>query len=262
MSDIRLYMFQAGSLRQREVSIKLGASHYEFITPIPWFLIMHPRGNVVIDGGTAVEAADDPIGYWGKATDVYWPLIEREEGCVNQLRAHGFKVEDIRYVVQSHLHLDHTGAVGRFPNATHIVQRREYEYAFTADWFAAPGYIRRDIDQPDLDWYLLDAEHTDGFDLFGDGVLKMFYTPGHSPGHQSFLVNLPNTGPMLLAIDAAYTMEHWNEQCLPGFLTSAIEVARSVRKLRMLAEQTGATVVPGHDPDRWPEFSQAPAYYD
>jgi N-acyl homoserine lactone hydrolase len=56
-------------------------------------------------------------------------------------------------------------------------------------------------------------------------------------------------------------MDHWNEKCLPGFLTSAIETAHSVRKLRMLAEQTNALVVTGHDPDMWPSFKKAPDYY-
>ena len=97
--------------------------------------------------------------------------------------------------------------------------------------------------------------------LYGDGVIKMIFTPGHAPGHQSFLLTLPESGTILLTVDATYTMDHWNEKCLPGFLTSAIETAHSVRKLRMLAEQTNALVVTGHDPDMWPSFKKAPDYY-
>lgn len=261
MTEIRLYMFQTGHIRQREVNIKLGAGQGEFITPIPWYLITHPKGNVVIDGGIALEAARDPKGHWGDVADVYWPLLTEEQTCINQLQAHGFDPADVKYVLQSHLHLDHTGATGRFPNATHVVHKREYEYAFTADWFAAGGYIRKDFDKPGLKWHFLDGAHSDGFDLYGDGVIKMYSSPGHSPGHQSFLITLPETGPVLLVVDAAYTFDHWNEKCLPGFLTSAIETASSVRKLRMLAEQTGAVVVTGHDPDSWPSFKQAPDFY-
>lgn len=50
---------------------------------------------------------------------------------MEQLKRIGIAPEDIRYVVLSHLHSDHTGAIGRFPHATHVVQRQEYEYAFT-----------------------------------------------------------------------------------------------------------------------------------
>lgn len=262
MTDIRLYMFQSGRIRQKEVNIKMGASQDEFYTPIPWYLITHPKGNVIIDGGIAVEAARDPKAHWGSVADTYWPELTEADGCVNKLTENGFKVEDVRYVLQSHLHLDHTGAAGNFPNATHIVQRLEYQYAYTADWFSAGGYIRKDFDKPGLKWHFLDGEATDGFDLYGDGVIKAIFTPGHSPGHQSFLITLPNSSPMLLTVDATYTMDHWNEKCLPGFMTSAIEVVRSVSKLRMIAAQTGATVVTGHDPDAWPSFKQAPSYYD
>lgn len=262
MTDIRLYMFQTGHIRQREVNIKLGASQAEFITPIPWYLITHPKGHIVIDGGIALEAAQDPKGHWGSVADVYWPMLTEEETCLNQLEKLGIDPADVKFVVQSHLHLDHTGGTGRFPNATHLVQRREYEYAFTADWFAAGGYIRKDFDKPDLKWFFLDGEATDGYDIYGDGVCRLYFSPGHSPGHQSIMVSLPNSGNILLVIDAAYTLDHWDEKCLPGFLTSAIETAHSVKKLRMLAEKVEATVIPGHDLEYWKTFRQAPEFYD
>ena len=62
----------------------------------------------------------------------------------------------------------------------------------------------------------------------------MIYTPGHAPGHQSFLVRLPNTGYVLLTIDAAYTMDHWNNLTLPGLVCSAVDVVDSVKKLKKI----------------------------
>ncbi|MFT3999901.1 MAG: N-acyl homoserine lactonase family protein [Rhizobium sp.] len=263
MSDIRLYMFQSGTQRCRFHDIRMnqgnGAS-YEI--PVPWFLLTHPKGNVVIDGGLAVEGLADPRAYWGDAVDSYQPVMLEEQGCVAQLAKLGISREDVRFVVLSHLHSDHSGAIGRFPHATHIVQRREYEYAFTPDWFAAGAYVRRDFDRPGLKWHFLEGDATDGYDLYGDGALRMVFTPGHSVGHQSFLVRLPKSGAILLAADAAYTLDHWNEKALPGFMASAVDTVRSVGKLRMLAGQTDAVVVTGHDPEAWPGFKQAPAYYD
>ncbi len=113
-----------------------------------------------------------------------------------------------------------------------------------------------------LRWHFLEGAATNHYDLFGDGTVKMIFTPGHSPGHQSFLINLPKSGPILLTIDAAYTLDHWNEKALPGFLASAIDTVRSVRKLHQVARQTGAMIVTGHDPDAWPKFKKAPQYYD
>ena len=143
-----------------------------------------------------------------------------------------------------------------FRSAQHIVQRIEYEYAFNPDWFSAGAYIRADFDRPGLDWKFLGGEYTDNFDLFGDGVLRMIFTPGHSPGHQSFLLTLPNTGPMLLTIDAAYTMDHWNDKALPGLVCSSVDAVHSVHKLHKIAEDTGAMVVTGHDPDSWKNIQE------
>jgi glyoxylase-like metal-dependent hydrolase (beta-lactamase superfamily II) len=263
MSDVRLYMFTAGTLRCKVHNIKLNQGLGEpYEIPVPWYLITHPKGNVVIDGGTAVECATNPRVHWGDAVDIYWPVLQEQQGCLNQLRQIGVAPESVRFVLQSHLHLDHTGAVGRFPNATHLVQRAEFQYAFTPDWFASLGYIRKDFDKPGLRWQFLEGEASDFYDLYGDGSIVLIWTPGHSPGHQSLLITLPRSGPVLLTIDAAYTMDHWEEKALPGFLVSTVDAVRSVQKLRALADKTDAMVVTGHDPDSWTRFQHAPAFYD
>lgn len=260
---IELYMFQTGTLKTRLKFIKMNQGESAYEIPVPWFLIRHPKGNVVIDGGNAAEVAIDKRAHWGAVLEAYDPVMGPSENCVAQLRMLDLAPQDIRYVLQSHLHLDHTGAVGRFPRATHVVQRIEYDYAFNPHWFAKGAYIRADFDRPGLNWKFLGGEYTDNFDLFGDGTVRMIFTPGHSPGHMSFLVTLPQTGPMLLTIDAAYTVDHWENRALPGLVTSSADAANSVEKLRRIAKDTGATVVTGHDPDSWKGFRKAPHdFYD
>lgn len=262
-SGIELHMFQTGTLRTTLKYIKMNQGETPFEIPVPWFLIKHPQGNVVIDGGNAIEAAIDKRGHWGSVVDAYDPIMDVSQNCVDQLAMVDVSPHNVRYVLQSHLHLDHTGAVGRFPNATHFVQRCEYEYAFNPHWFSAGAYIRADFDRPGLKWKFLGGDYTDNFDLFGDGVVRMIFTPGHSPGHMSFLVTLPNTGPVLLTIDAAYTLDHWENKALPGLVHSSADAANSVAKLRAIARDTGAMVVTGHDPDSWAEFRKAPSeFYD
>lgn len=262
-SGVELHMFQTGTLRTRVKYIKMNQGEEPYEIPVPWFLIRHPKGNVVIDGGNAQEVAIDKRGHWGDVIDAYDPVMGRDEHCVEQLRMIDVAPHTVRFVLQSHLHLDHTGAIGRFPRATHVVQRAEYDYARKPHWFAAGAYIRADFDRPGLDWKFLGGEYTDNYDLFGDGTVRMIFTPGHSPGHMSFLVTLPQTGPVLLAIDAAYTMDHWNGAALPGLIHSAADAANSVDKLRRIARDTGALVVTGHDPDSWGAFRKAPQdFYD
>jgi N-acyl homoserine lactone hydrolase len=263
--DVRLYMFECGTLKCHVENIKMNqglGDPYEI--PVPWFLITHPRGNVVIDGGNAAECAEDKRAHWGATVDVYDPIMTPEQACVPALQAAGFDPASVRFVVQSHLHLDHTGAVAaidQFPNAKVVATRVEYEYAHAPDWFAVGGYIKADYEKEDVDWILLE-ERDDGWDLYGDGAIRMWQTPGHAPGHQSFEVTLPNSGSMLLTVDAAYTMDHWNETALPGFLASTVDTVRSVRKLHRIAARSDSTVVTGHDPDAWPGFKHVPEHYD
>jgi glyoxylase-like metal-dependent hydrolase (beta-lactamase superfamily II) len=262
-SGIELHMFQTGTLRTKTKYIKMNQGEDDFEIPVPWFLIKHPLGNVVIDGGNAIEAAIDKRGHWGAVVDAYDPVMKVSENCVDQLKMVDVSPQDVRYVLQSHLHLDHTGAIGHFPKAQYIVQRIEYDYAYKPHWFSAGAYIRADFDRPGLNWKFLGGEYTDNYDLFGDGTIRMIFTPGHSPGHQSFLVTLPKTGPVLLTIDAAYTVDHWEDRALPGLVVSSAKAADSVTKLRRIAADTGAMVVTGHDPVTWPGFRKAPHdFYD
>jgi N-acyl homoserine lactone hydrolase len=263
MSGLRLYMFECGTLKCKLHNIKMNQGLNEpYEIPVPWFFIQHPKGNIVIDGGNAAECVSDPHGHWGPVADVYLPVMTEEQCCLNELARLKIDPGSVSYVLFSHLHIDHTGAAGHFPEALHVVQRTEYEYAFAPDWFAAGAYIRKDFDRPGLRWHFLEGTATDHYDLFGDGTVKIIFTPGHAPGHQSFLINLPKSGAILLTVDAAYTLGHWEEKALPGFLASTVDTVRSVRKLHQVARQTGAMIVTGHDPDAWPKFNKAPQFYE
>ena len=79
-------MFQTGTLRTKTKYIKMNQGEDDFEIPVPWFLIKHPQGNVVIDGGNAIEAAIDKRGHWGAVVDAYDPIMEVSENCVDQLK--------------------------------------------------------------------------------------------------------------------------------------------------------------------------------
>ena len=260
-SSLKLYMFQTGILKTKTKYIKMNQSNDPFDIPVPWFLIKHPKGDVVIDGGIAKEVSEDMYAHWGDVIQAYEPVMAKHENCVDQLRGIGINPNNIKYVLQSHLHLDHTGGIGRFPNATHIVQQKEYDYAFNPDWFAKGAYIRKDFDKPNLKWQFLNDTKDDYYDLYGDGSIIIIFTPGHSPGHQSFLIRLSNSGYVLLTIDAAYTMDHWNDLALPGLVCSSVDSANSVKKLKATAKEKNAIIVTGHDPHAWANFKKAPMFY-
>ncbi len=259
--DLRIYFFSCGDLKTYTQFIKMNMGMgEEYWVPVPFFLITHPRGNVLFDGGNALEVAQDARGHWGEVVEVYEPHMTEDDFVVNQLQAMDVDPASVRYVVQSHLHLDHSGAIGHFPNAEYVVQRRELEYAYAPHWFQAPGYMRPDFDR-DVNWLFLLGEQDDNFDLFGDGTIKTLFTPGHAPGHMSLVVTLEETGPMVLTADACYTMDHYNNLALPGLIHSAADCANSVQKIQRTVAALEAMVVTGHDPDAWPDFKKAPEYY-
>ena len=74
-------------------------------------------------------------------------------------------------------------------------------------------------------------------------------------------MRLNNSGYVLLTIDAAYTMDHWNDLTLPGLVCSAVDTVDSVKKLKKLAKEKNALIVTGHDPHAWEKFKKAPMFY-
>lgn len=265
MSDeIRLYFCDGGTIELplRNFKAGEGLGGETVVTPVSWYVLTHPRGNVVIDGGNAAEVADD-IHHVGGIADLVTIEMRPEHAVLPTLARIGVAPESVRWIVQSHLHYDHTGAlaaIDAFPNAEVLVTRTEHEWAHAPDDLAAPLYCLRDYAKPGVRWSLLEATD-DGWDVFGDGVLRCWRTPGHAPGHQSFEVHLASGASFVLAVDAAYSLDHLYERAIPTFLVSASDTLASVRKLRRLAWRADATVVAGHDLEQWTALRRTPEFY-
>lgn len=258
---MQLYMFEAGILQSQKHLFTLNQGvHEPFNVPVPFFLIKHPKGNVLFDTGNALEIVNDKHNHWKGILEAYDPVMTEEQWCVNAIKNARCTPDDIKYVVLSHLHLDHAGGVGHFPNARYVVQREELHFAYVPDPYMKAAYIRKDFDK-DVDWMILEGWQQDRFDLFGDGSLIIYFTPGHTPGHQALLVNLPNSGPMFLTADSCYTEKNLNEGVLPGLMWNAAETVRSVERMRHLRDSTGARIITGHDPAAWKKLRKAPEWY-
>jgi glyoxylase-like metal-dependent hydrolase (beta-lactamase superfamily II) len=89
-------------------------------------------------------------------------------------------------------------------------------------------------------------------DLFGDGSIRLLSTPGHTPGHQSVLLELEDGRTALIAGDAAYTLRNIREQLLPLFTADDRASRQSLRTLGAFVQaRPDAILVPTHDPDAW-----------
>jgi N-acyl homoserine lactone hydrolase len=159
----------------------------------------------------------------------------------------------VRYVVQTHLHFDHVGAIGHFKDSTFLVHRDDWDYAHDADWFIDFAYPKADIDREGVKWQFLDElDTTNDYDVYGDGQIRLVQSPGHSPGMLSLFAKLEEA-PVLLTGDAVVTIDHWRDEALPFFL-DAPACARSTARLRQIAQDEGvdaARVIFGHDAEQY-----------
>ncbi|MGH2850525.1 MAG: N-acyl homoserine lactonase family protein [Solirubrobacteraceae bacterium] len=266
MSDVRLYFFQCGSIDMplRNANLGEGGGGERLVTPVQWYLVTHPRGNAVIDGGNAPEVAIDAKKHWGAITEVSNVMMAPEDAILPTMAAHGFDPADVRWIVQTHLHIDHTGAlavIDSFPNAEVLVRRTEHDFAHSPPSYAALGYAKADYDKPGVPWVLLE-DSEDGYDLYGDGTLRLWWTPGHTPGHASIEVNLPSGQTFFLAQDAGNNLDHIHERKMPAFNVSLADAIDSIRRIRRLAWRRDATIVAGHDAGQWATIRKAPEFYD
>lgn len=258
---MKLYFFECGTLESQKHLFTFGRGFGEpFFVPVPFFLIEHPKGKILFDTGNALNVAINPEAHWGDATKAYYPRMNEEDYIINQLSKIGIEPKEISYVVLSHLHLDHAGGVGQFPKAKYIVQRNELHWAYVPDFYQKAAYIKADFDR-NVDWLILEGREDDNHDLFGDGSIKVWFTPGHTPGHQSLLVKLEESGEFLLSGDCCYTEEILNEDILPGLVWSPSEAIRSIKRLREARDLRGIKIITGHDPVAWKNFKKSPEYY-
>jgi glyoxylase-like metal-dependent hydrolase (beta-lactamase superfamily II) len=260
----RLYLFGGGSIRVPRSAVNLGDDRDVTVAmPVQWYLFVHPRGTAVIDGGSAPQVAVDAGAHLGDVVKLSDITMAADEAIVPAMRAAGFDPASVRWIVQTHLHWDHTGALAtieHFPNAEVLVTRREHRWAHHPPSFAALGYAQADYVKAGVPWVLLE-DHEDGYDLFGDGTLRCWWTPGHTPGHMSIEIGLGSGVSLMLAADAINNLDHLSGRWLPAFAVSMDDAVRSIERLRRLAWRSDAVVVAGHDPTHWASLRHAPEGY-
>jgi glyoxylase-like metal-dependent hydrolase (beta-lactamase superfamily II) len=87
-------------------------------------------------------------------------------------------------------------------------------------------------------------------------------TPGHTPGHQSLLVKLPNTGAILLSGDAAHFKDNWDNRRVPGINFNKEQTLSSMERMAALIQKSNVTLWINHDQPQTSGLKRSPAYYD
>jgi len=227
--------------------------------PCPAFLLRHPSaGAILVDTGLHPSVATDGHENLGRlAARTGNPTLAPGADVPAQLRDRGLDPGEIPVVVMTHLHLDHASAISEFPHSTFVVSEVEWKAATAGPRPLLNGYRRKHFDYAfdyrtvDFDRGGIDSYASFGrcFDLFGDGSVRLAYTPGHSAGHMSVIARLRERD-FLIGGDAVYTEAQLEGSApLAPRPFDAHNYRRSLQELRLFRRQyPEAIVTPGHDP--------------
>lgn len=209
-------------------------------------LVEHPAGLVLVD--TALGNKEDP-----KFRDIYGVENAGREGRTrleDALAELGYSPRDVGWVVNSHLHFDHAGGntyrnaggeIGvSFPGARYAVQRRELEFARRLNERTAASYLPPNFEA--VPFSLIDGET----ELLPG--IRCLPTPGHTPGHQSVLVESGGERLCFLA-DVVPTSAHLPLPWIMGFDIEPLVTLESKRRLYARAEAEGWLLFFEHDPE-------------
>jgi glyoxylase-like metal-dependent hydrolase (beta-lactamase superfamily II) len=212
--------------------------------PIMTYLIDHPDGLVLYDTGLSKPDR--------------WPMqwtIPEEEWVLNRLTKMGVHPEDIKYVICSHLHIDHAGGLEYFTKSEIIVSDAEFtnvmkQYALNQ---ISHPYVRADIDEwlrVGLKWRLIGDEGKVVKLL--DGINILSFGSGHSYGMLVLLLQLQKTGNVILTSDAIYCSENVGPPVrLPGIVHDRDGYVKAMNQILQLAKEYNAQLWYGHDMEQF-----------
>jgi len=252
---------QGGSFKTLRLARAISSPKQAETVPVPAFLIHHPSaGPVLVDTGLHPSiATDGGENFGGLANRFGRPSLEPGEDVPSQLRARGIEPRQVPTVVMTHLHLDHASAMSAFPDSTFVFSAAEWQDAAHGSKPSLNGYRRAHFDLAfdyrtvDFDGEGVASYATFGrtFDLFGDGSVRLAYTPGHSAGHTSMILRLPRRDFVVVG-DAAYDWEQFEGRAEPLMIADEHNWRRSLRELQAYRRTYPyALMVPGHDPEFW-----------
>ena len=192
------------------------------------------RGSTRVLVDTGLPEIDWVSANFGKVTQT------PGEKLTEALRIHlGWEPADVGIVINTHLHFDHCGGNRVFPNARFVVQRLEYEFAMAPSLGMGPIYPLHLFDRSAVDYFDWQFVAGDHELLHG---LRLLFTPGHSPGHQSVAFQATD-GVIVYTGDAVNRMESIEQGIAPGLYTSLADALASIERIRAVAD----LVIPSHD---------------
>ena len=223
--------------------------------PILAYLIETKHGRILYDVGCDYQKIADPLlrERWYGGFSMGAPQMSEEQRLPAHFARLGLTPADIDLVFLGHLHFDHAGGLCEVCGAEVHVHAAELEAAKAQ---ADDAYFGDDF-AGDYKWKIQTAEYE-----LVPGV-RAINTPGHTAGHMSLLIELPQGKPVILARGAADLTENIEQEIAPGTLWQEREelAIASIRKLKALAAETGGELWPNHDMAFYRGLRQFPEFH-
>lgn len=216
------------------------------------FALQTDAGEVVlIDTGFPLKytrdaqaaTVEDGLGSFGRVLQ-----ISPDNTPEAQLAKLGLSKSDVTLMIQSHTHIDHVGHMDGFPDVPILIAEAERALPRPLYWSG-----KQAMEWPVREYHLV----TEDFALAPG--FEVLLCPGHAPGQLAFMVNLPQSGWILLTSDAISRPSEIDE----GFAGSW-DVPLAVHhgdRLMQLARDRNAQVIFGHCPQQWPNLPKAPYWF-
>lgn len=254
----KIWLLYCGSLLLDQSALQFGHGYGNKISvPVFAFLVRANGEYGLIDTGQKVAGIKDPEKIWGERAKVFIPNLTEEDDVVHRLGQIGLTAADIRWVIHTHLHWDHTGGNHHFPDADFYAQKKEYAYAKYPDAFYSASYMANHFDA--VKRYCLIEGDKEVF----PGVWAVS-SPGHTPGHQSVLLHMHGGQRILVSGDAVYSQFNVDHVIPPGNAYNASQAYASLLQLSALIKRTGALLLTTHEyaPDYIERVNQALQTYN
>ncbi|GAB4528266.1 MAG: N-acyl homoserine lactonase QqlR [Anaerolineae bacterium] len=219
--------------------------------PITAWVIEHPEGVIVVDTGETSRALTDE-NYFAcdPGTKFFYSSFLRfaltpEDEIGPQLAQLGIKPDDVRWVVQTHLHGDHVGGLATFPKSQIIVSDADYPDSIGTLPCHYPDWMN-----PTFSRFTSGA--LTGFpnvmSLTGADNVFIVPTPGHTVGHQS-VVLVENDLTYFFAGDTSFDQAQMLAGGTAGIAQEPANMRRTAEAIRTYAQAHPTVYLPSHDPE-------------